>query len=118
ARRCGVNPQGLITLSIGQDHGRYPISAMVLSMSYINPLAGAYAQSGQVQRIATDDKDRQMRRAQVLRRNSAAPGDTFEHEVESSDAVILQSEEEHRDAQNKRKKRQPHDPPADAADGE
>lgn len=80
-------------------------------MSYINPLAGAYAQSGQVHRTAAEDKDRQIRRAQASRKNAAAPGDTFEHEVESTDAVVLQSEEEHHDAQNKRKKRQRHDAP-------
>ena len=94
----------------------YPIDALSprprddgdSAMTYINPLAGALAQSSQVQRLITDDKDRQIRRVQTLRRNSAASGDRVEHEVESTDAVILQSdEEEHADQQRKRKKRPP-----------
>jgi hypothetical protein len=85
----------------------------------IPPLAAAYAQSSQVQRALNDDKDRQLRRAEALRRNSATASDRPEHEVESSDAVILQTNEDER--KNGRKKRdrsrKPSAPLTDEADG-
>ena len=79
-------------------------------MTYINPLASAFAQTGQVQRTMSGDKDRQIRRTQALRKNTAAAGEEVEHEVESTDAVILQQEEAHLDQKGKRKKRNPDDP--------
>lgn len=84
-------------------------------MAYIHPLAGAMAQSTQVQRIQSDDKDRQLRRAEALRRNSATPNDDNDHEVESPDEIVLQTQEDEHHNQQRRKRRQ-QKPPADDRD--
>lgn len=90
-------------------------------MAYIPPLAGAMAQSTQVQRIQSDDKDRQLRRAEALRRNSATPNDDNDHEVESPDEIVLQTQEDEHHNQQRRKRRQhkslegdPDDPPGES----
>jgi hypothetical protein len=56
-------------------------------MTYFNPLTGAPLQSGQVQERLAADKARQVRRAQTVARNVAAEGDTFEHQVESTEEL-------------------------------
>lgn len=78
-------------------------------MTYFNPLAGAAAQSSMAQHVQQTDKDRQLRRADALKKNSAARSDRLEHdEVESSDAITMQSEEEPlRDQGRKRKRKSP-----------
>lgn len=90
-------------------------------MTYFNPLAGAAAQSSMAQHLQQTDKDRQLRRADALKKNSAARSDRLEHEeVESSDAITMQSEEEPmRDQGRKRKRRSPHadKPPSDEDEG-
>lgn len=74
-------------------------------MAYIHPLANALAQTPQVQRMQSDDKDRQLRRAEALRKNSATPRDDTEHEVESTDGVILQTQEDEQHARQRRRRR-------------
>lgn len=74
-------------------------------MAYIHPLANALAQTPQVQRMQAEDKDRQLRRAEALRRNSATPRDQTEHEVESTDAITLQTQEDDHRAPRRRKRR-------------
>ena len=56
-------------------------------MTYFNPLAGTPLQGGQVQAQLAAAKARQVRRAQTVARNVAAEGDTFEHQVESSEEL-------------------------------
>ena len=56
-------------------------------MTYVNPLTGATLQSGQVQEQLSAAKARQVRRAQTVARNVAAEGDTFEHQVESTEEL-------------------------------
>lgn len=74
-------------------------------MSFINPLAGSLAQSGQVQRLQSADKDREMQRAEALRRSSDAERDRMEHEVDTFDAVTLQSEDDQHQEEGRRQKR-------------
>ena len=62
-------------------------------MSQLNPLAGAILQSLQTQREAGVEKERQIRRAQVLEKDAAAQTDRFEHQVESSDELSSIGEE-------------------------
>ncbi len=57
-------------------------------MTQINPFTGAIIQAGQLQPPQQSAaKDRQIRRAQNLARNSALQGDQLEHQVESTQAV-------------------------------
>ncbi|HEY2584325.1 MAG TPA: hypothetical protein VGI81_01020 [Tepidisphaeraceae bacterium] len=56
-------------------------------MTDFNPLAGSILGSAQAQQQIDVQKQRQVRRAQVLRRNTAADGDRFEHQVESAEEV-------------------------------
>lgn len=75
-------------------------------MSELNPIAGAILQSIHSQRESGIEKERQVRRAQVLEKDVAARDDRFEHQVESSDAVPEVGEEERR--RQEQKKRQQH----------
>jgi hypothetical protein len=56
-------------------------------MTDFNPLAGAILGSAQAQQIAGTEKQRQVRRAQILRKNVADREDEFEHQVESADEI-------------------------------
>jgi len=56
-------------------------------MTEFNPFAGAILGSSQAQSIAGADRQRQLRRAQALRKDVAARDDSFEHQVESAEAV-------------------------------
>lgn len=56
-------------------------------MSQLNPIAGSILQSIQAQRQVGVEKERQVRREQILEKNIAAEDDRFEHQVESSDIV-------------------------------
>jgi hypothetical protein len=65
-------------------------------MPELNPLAGAILQSIQSQRQTGIEKERQVRRAQILEKDAAAQTDRFEHQVESSDELAQVNEEEKR----------------------
>jgi hypothetical protein len=56
-------------------------------VSQLNPLSGAILQSLTAQRELGVEKERQVRREQILEKNIAAEDDRFEHQVESSDTV-------------------------------
>ena len=61
-------------------------------MTYFNPLTGALGPATQPQRAAVD-KERQIARAQALRKNTAAEGDRVEHQVESAEELTPASGE-------------------------
>jgi hypothetical protein len=83
-------------------------------MTYFNPLTGASLQGGQVQEQLTAAKARQVRRAQTLARNVAAEGDTFEHQVESTEELSAIHDE-----QQSKQQSDPHEhPQGHARDGE
>lgn len=56
-------------------------------MDTIHPLAGSLLSSAQAQRVAQASKARQVRRSQLLRRNSASTGDEAEPQVDSADGL-------------------------------
>jgi hypothetical protein len=72
-------------------------------MTYFNPLTGAPLQAGQVQERLAADKARQVRRAQTVARNVAAEGDTFEHQVESTEELSAIREQQSKEQPNPRK---------------
>lgn len=74
-------------------------------MDIINPLAGSYAQSTQVQRQQSADKQRQVRRTQVVQKNVALQDDQLEHQVESSEELPPLHDEQPEHEQQKRRKR-------------
>ncbi len=63
-------------------------------MTYFNPLTGAAIPGGQAQEQLAAAKARQVRRAQTLARNVAAEGDTFEHQVESTEQLLAIHDEQ------------------------
>jgi len=56
-------------------------------MTDFNPLAGAVLGSTQAQQQIETEKQRQLRRAQAVRKNVAAREDGYEHQVESSEEL-------------------------------
>jgi hypothetical protein len=52
-----------------------------------NPLAGALMGGAQAQQQVDVEKQRQLRRAQALRKNVALQDDQLEHQVESSEEI-------------------------------
>lgn len=78
-------------------------------MTDFNPLAGAILGSAQVQQQSDLQKQRQLRRVQTLRKNSAAEADQLDHQVESPEqsAPIDDGPGEHPDRQKKRDPRNP-----------
>ena len=73
-------------------------------MTYFNPLTGAPLQGGQVQEQLSAAKARQVRRAQAVARNVAALGDTFEHQVESTEELsAIHDEQQPKGQSNPRK---------------
>ena len=74
-------------------------------MTYFNPLTGAPLTGGQVQERLAADKARQVRRAQTVARNVAAEGDTFEHQVESTEELSAIHDEQHSKEQSNPRKR-------------
>ena len=56
-------------------------------MTEFNPFAGAILGSSQAQSVAGADKQRQLRRAQALRKDVATREDSFEHQVESAEEL-------------------------------
>jgi len=83
----------------------------------LNPLAGAILQSIQSQRDAGIEKERQIRREQILSKNVAAQDDRFEHQVESADQLPEVNDEE-RQAQEKQKRAPRQNLPHDDDEGE
>jgi hypothetical protein len=81
-------------------------------MTQINPFTGAIIQGSQLQGRQISDKDRQIRRAQNLAKNSALQGDQLEHQVESADA--LHATNDSRDSyQQQRRPPSPHRNPTE-----
>jgi len=76
-------------------------------MDTINPLAGYLQQSVQVERSASDDKQRNVRRSQVLEKNVAAQDDELEHQVESTEDIVQIHDEQKDQPPGKRSKRHP-----------
>lgn len=82
-------------------------------MEIVNQIAGNLAQSTSVTRQQSADKTRQIRRAQALRKDVAAPADTFEHQVESSEELNpIHDEQAQRDSKRKRQQSAAPKPPA------
>ena len=80
-------------------------------MTDFNPLAGAILGSSQAQELSDLQKQRQLRRAQTLRKNVAARGDELEHQVESAEEVAAVHDDPSGHPQQQGK-RNPHDPKA------
>ena len=72
-------------------------------MSQVNPFVAAILPSAQTQRQQATDRNNQIRRQQELQKNVAQHGsDTFEHQVESTDAVSdVHDEDAHSDPRQK-----------------
>src|SRR4051794_27809499 len=90
-------------------------------MSQINPFTGSILQAPQVQRQQSAEKDRQVRRSQDLAKNSALPGDQFEHQVESSEELtpIQGDQKQQREFKRQQSKKDDEQRAADdKADGE
>ena len=74
----------------------------MILMTQFNPFAGAILSSAQAQRQQSTEQVGQVRRRQELRKNAAhQPGDTFEHQVESSDTLGAVQDEDRRNPQRK-----------------
>lgn len=77
-------------------------------MSQINPFTGSIVQAPQVQRQQAADKDRHLRKANDVAKNSALADDRLEHQVESSDTVApLHEDDQHPDQQKRKSKKRP-----------
>jgi len=76
-------------------------------MDTINPLAGYLQQSVQVERSASDAKQRQVRRSQILEKNVATQDDEMEHQVESTEEVVQIHDEQKDQPESKHPKRHP-----------
>ena len=72
-------------------------------MTDFNPLAGAILGSAQAQHQVDVEKQRQLRRAQALRKNVAARDDQLEHQVESSEELspVHDEDQGHKQGQQK-----------------
>jgi hypothetical protein len=57
-------------------------------MSQMNPVTGSILQTSMVQRTQTDEKTRQMRHAQDLRKNVAAQDEEGEAPVENTEELV------------------------------
>ncbi|MGD1277800.1 MAG: hypothetical protein ABR964_11335 [Tepidisphaeraceae bacterium] len=76
-------------------------------MSQLNPLTGSILQTPVAQKQQTDQKTRQLRRAEELRRNVAARDDEMEHQVENTDHLeaVGDGQENPKQRQSKPKRR-------------
>lgn len=81
------------------------------NVSQINPFTGSILQAPQVQRSQATDRDRQLRRATDLSKNTALAGQQLQHEVESSEAITPVHDEQSKHARQ-RKKPEPHETPS------
>ena len=80
-------------------------------MTEFNPFAGAILGSSQAQAIAGTERQRQLRRAEALRKDIAAREDAFEHQVESAEELhpINDGDPNHSNSQQKRGQQQRRD---------
>lgn len=78
-------------------------------MTDFNPLAGAILGSAQVQQQSDLQKQRQLRRAQTLRKNVAAQADQLDHQVESPEEPAP-TDDGPSDHPGRQKKRDPRNP--------
>jgi hypothetical protein len=85
-------------------------------MEIVNQIAGNLAQSVAVTRQQSADKTRQVRRAQALRKDVAAPSDSFEHQVESTEELNPVHDEQKREAPAGKPKRRPRSSPQQSPD--
>ena len=85
-------------------------------MEIVNPLAGSLAQSTAVTRQQSADKAQQIRRAQALRKDVAATGDTFEHQVESAEELSPIHDEQKQRQPGRNPKRRGAKAPSDSHD--
>jgi hypothetical protein len=75
-------------------------------MEIVNQITGALAQSNAVTRQQSADKSTQIRRAQLLRKDVAARGDSFEHQVESTEELSpIHDDQSSKNGKGKRQKR-------------
>ena len=79
-------------------------------MSQINPFLGSIIQSTTVQRTQSAERSTHVQRAQNRTKDSAATGDTFEHQVESSDALTSIHDEDSQHPQQRKPKHPPRKP--------
>ena len=79
-------------------------------MSQINPFIGSIIQSTTVQRTQSAERSSHVQRAQNRTKDSAATGDTFEHQVESSDALTSIHDEDQQHPQQRKSKHPPKKP--------
>jgi hypothetical protein len=77
-------------------------------MTDFNPLSGAILGSAEIQHQIGVEKQRQLRRAQVLEKNAAARDDEHEHQVESSEELHPVDDGGEQDHPKRRKKEPRH----------
>lgn len=82
-------------------------------MTDFNPLAGAILGSAQAQQQAALHKQRQLRRAQNVRKDSASADQPLEHQVESAEESIPVHDEQ---KQRSPRRDTPGKPPEDSED--
>lgn len=87
-------------------------------MSQINPFIGSVIQSTAVQRTQSAERNAHVQRAQNRAKDSAATGDTFEHQVESSDALASIHDQDAQHPQQRRQKHRPTKPDNPSSNGE
>lgn len=78
-------------------------------MSQLNPFTGAVSQSPLTQRLQSEEKASQLRRAQAKSKNAASTGQ-FDHEVESADAIVSIHDQDDQ-PQNQKRRRPTRQPP-------
>ena len=72
-------------------------------MTQLNPFVGAILPSAQAQRQQSTERITQVRRMQEAQKNAATHGnDTFEHQVESADAVHESKEQGKKESKDRR----------------
>jgi hypothetical protein len=73
------------------------------AMTQFNPFVGAILPSAQAQRQQSTERITQVRRTQEAQKNAATHGsDTFEHQVESADAVQESQQQEKKNSKDRR----------------
>src|SRR5688500_11928530 len=82
-------------------------------MTQINPLAGAIAQTPHAQRVASADRDAQIRRAQKARTTTDRPDHPEAEYVEGADAISPVHDDSHHDDPRKKKRKPHHDADAE-----
>jgi hypothetical protein len=87
-------------------------------MSQINPFLGSIIQSTTVQRTQSAERSSHVQRAQNRTKDSAATGDTFEHQVESSDALTSIHDEDQQHPQQRKPKHPPKKPASGQSGGD